>query len=261
MKLSISNIAWKSMDDQIIYHMMKAYGYFGLELAPTRVFPQRPYERQIEAKEWAGCLQMEYGFAVSSMQSIWFGRQENMFGTKEERQALLDYTKKAIDFAEMIGCKNLVFGCPKNRNLENEKKAASAVSFFRELGDYAAMHHTVIGMEANPEIYHTNFINHTSEALDLIEAVDSAGFLLNLDTGTMIQNQECLDELAGRVNRISHVHISEPELKPIQKRKLHLELRELLEKENYQGFISIEMGQADTKSVETAMQYVKGVFA
>lgn len=50
-----------------------------------------------------------------SMQSIWYGRTEKLFGTEEERNLLLDYTKSAVDFAAAIGCKNLVFGCPKNR--------------------------------------------------------------------------------------------------------------------------------------------------
>ena len=41
-------------------------------------------------------LKKNEGFIVPSMQSIWFGRQEKVFGTAEERQILVDYTKKAI---------------------------------------------------------------------------------------------------------------------------------------------------------------------
>ena len=38
------------------------------------------------------------------MQSIWFGRQERLFGSEEEREILIDYTKKAVDFAVAIQC-------------------------------------------------------------------------------------------------------------------------------------------------------------
>lgn len=108
-KLSISNIAWTVKDDRNVYELMKQYGYSGLEIAPTRIFPERPYEQNDAAKEWSNKLK-EDGFVIPSMQSIWYGRTENIFNSVEERKALLYYTKLAIDFAEAIGCKNLVFG-------------------------------------------------------------------------------------------------------------------------------------------------------
>ena len=43
------------------------------------------------------------------MQSIWFRRQEMLFGTEEERKVLVDYTKKAIDFAAAVGCEMVCF--------------------------------------------------------------------------------------------------------------------------------------------------------
>ena len=82
-------------------------------------------------------------------------------------------------------------------------------------------------MAANPTIYNTNYINTTQEALDLIGEVNSAGFRLNLDVGTMIQNSESAEILRGEVNLINHIHISEPFLKPIQERKIHSEIAEI----------------------------------
>ncbi len=261
MKLAISNIGWPAEKDAAAYGFMKKYGFTGLEIAPTRIFPERPYERLAEAKEWSRRLGTGYGFVVPSMQSIWFGRKESIFGTEKARQALLEYTKKAVDFAENIGCGNLVFGCPKNRNLPDGAESSVAVPFFRELGEYAAEHNTVIGLEANPPIYHTNYINDTWAAFRLIKEVNSEGFRLNLDVGTMIQNGEDVEELAGKTALISHVHISEPGLQPIRKRQIHKELREVLLDGGYQGFVSVEMGKTETLDmVEEAMRYVKEIF-
>jgi len=58
MRFAISNIGWEAKQDEIVYSLMK-----------------------------------KYGFKVPSMQSIWYGRQEMIFGTQEERQILLEYTK------------------------------------------------------------------------------------------------------------------------------------------------------------------------
>lgn len=261
MNLSISNIAWSAENDEKVYTWMKKYDYSGLEIAPTRIFPENPYDEREEAANWAENLKKEYGFIVPSMQSIWYGRQEKVFGTDEERETLVEYTKKAIDFAEIIGCKNLVFGCPRNRNVPEGVNPELAVPFFKEIGDYAWEHRTVIGMEANPPIYNTNYINDTVAALELIEQVDSKGFLLNLDMGTVIQNDEDITELKGKVHLINHVHISEPGLKPIEERKLHKELKKILEAEGYDGFISIEMGRVERlELLEEKMQYVREIF-
>lgn len=261
MKLAISNIAWEASRDAAVYELMKKYGFTGLEIAPTRIFPENPYDKLIESRVWAKELKNTYEFSIPSMQSIWFGRQEKMFGSSEEREDLLSYTKKAVDFAESIGCRNLVFGCPRNRYMPEGADIQDAVAFFKEIGDYAAAHGTIIGIEANPPIYNTNFINDTQSALEMIEKVDSEGFLLNLDVGTMIQNNENVKGLTEKVHLINHVHISEPGLKLVEKRLIHKELKELLIKEEYQGYISIEMGKTEELcSIENTMSYIKEVF-
>lgn len=261
MKLSISNIGWDADQDLEVYSLMHKYNFSGLEIAPTRIFPEEPYQKQQEADHWSTDLKNTYGFIIPSMQSIWFGRKEKLFGTEAERQLLLAYTKKAIDFAASIGCKNLVFGCPVNRFLPDNTNPEIAINFFKELGDYASEKGTIIGMEANPPIYHTNYINDTLSALELIKLVNSKGFLLNLDVGTMIQNHESVSELEGRVHLINHVHISEPQLKPIETRKLHTDLKQILMDGFYDKYISIEMGKVDNLSIiEEKMQYVRGVF-
>lgn len=262
MKLSISNIAWDAYQDDAVYTLMKKYSYIGLEIAPTRILPEAPYDKIGAAEKWSKELKNNWGFTVSSLQSIWYGRQEKIFGKNEERQFLINYTKKAIDFAAAVGCGNLVFGCPRNRNLPEGADAYVAIAFFRELGDYAAAKGTVIGMEANPTIYNTNYINSTKSAIDLIRQVNSKGFLLNLDVGTIIQNGEDVAELINNVHLINHVHISEPGLKPIEKKSLHQKLKKILIDENYGGFISIEMAKVDEISViVSALKYLGSIFA
>ena len=146
MKLSISNIGWGVEQDGVAYDLIKKNSFMGLEIAPTRIFPETPYERLKEAEIWAHNLKKEYGFVIPSMQSIWFGRQEKLFGCEEERKVLIKYTKKAVDFAAIIGCKNLVFGCPQNRIHPENVDEQIGIEFFKEIGDYAERRGTVIGI-------------------------------------------------------------------------------------------------------------------
>ena len=116
--------------------------------------------------------------------------------------------------------------------------------------------------EENKLVYITEITNYNPHMLDLIKKVDSIGFRLNLDVGTMIQNGENIDELKGNVSLINHVHISEPNLKVIQKRNLHNQLVQILKNEKYNKFVSIEMGKIDDINViENSLKYVKEIFS
>lgn len=261
MNLSISNIGWGEKDDDRVYRIMKKKGFSGLEIAPTRVFPVNPYDELGAARKWSWNLFQENGIVVSSMQSIWYGHAEKIFGSDEENIFLRDYTKKAVDFAVAVGCRNLVFGCPGNRTIPDGRTVDDAILFFRDLGEYAIARQCVIAMEANPAIYNTNFLNTTEEALCFVEKVHSKGFMLNLDVGTMVENVESVSVLEGFGSYIHHVHISEPRLKPIQVRKLHFELAKFLYDVDYKGFVSIEVGrQGRIERLSEMMDYVKSVF-
>lgn len=262
MRLSISNIAWVNENDELMYNYLKEQGFLGLEIAPTRIFIQNPYEDFEKSKKFASELNQKYGLAISSMQSIWYGRTENIFSSNKERKVLIDYTKKAINFANSVNCKNLVFGCPKNRVSKNENDMEIAVSFFKELGEYAKEKNTVISMEPNPIIYNTNFINYTSEAFKLAKLVSSDGFKVNIDLGTIIYNNEEASIISDNIDLVNHVHISEPNLALIEKREVHCELSSILRKANYEKFVSIEMGKRENlDEVKETIKYIKEVFA
>ena len=261
MRLSISNIAWTTENDEKVYYLMKDHDYEGLEIAPTKIIPENPYDNIEQIKIWSADIKQKYGFNISSMQSIWYNRQERLFGEEKERLFLLEYTKKAIDFANSIDCGNIVFGCPRNRVIKDRNDYKIAVDFFRELGEYSASKKTVIGLEANPPMYNTNFINDTDSAIELIKEVGSEGFKLNLDVGTMLENHETINILRGNEAYINHVHISEPGLKTVISHSLHEELKDLLYTAGYTGYISVEMGKTDDlNELKRVMDYVHKVF-
>ena len=260
MKLSISNIAWTLEEDLTMYSFLKQVGFEGIEVAPTRIFAENPYDKKEEALAFKKHLQTTYNLDICSLQAICFGKNEAIFGTEYERNTIKDYVKKAIDFAETINCKNLVFGSPKNRIIA-EGQEQLAQSFFGELADYSEDNNTVLAIEPNPEIYGTNFLNTTQQALDFVNAVSKKGLKVNIDLGTMIHNNENLNVLEENLSQINHIHISEPFLEPILEREIHKELYLLLKKNKYENFVSIEMKNPnDIEKVKNAVYYIKDVF-
>ena len=259
MKLSISNIAFDNTQEEVVFPILKKYSFKGIEIAPTKIC-NNPYFNVDKALVYKKFLK-ENDFEISSIQSIWYGINQRIFYNDEEREFLIEYTKNAIDYASKIGCKNLVFGCPKNRKKDIEYSESVAVKFFNEIGDYAKQREVYINIEANPSIYGTDFINKTSEAVDFIRKADSKGLGLNLDLGTMIYYDEGTDILKGNSDVIKHIHISEPMLNPIEKRRIHFELIKYLESVNYSGYISLEMKkQDDTNILLNSIKYVGDLF-
>jgi len=256
MNLSISNIAWSKELDEEIYQFLNKQGVTAIEIAPTRIFPENPYDNLKEACEYSKIIKDKYNLSISSIQSIWYGISESIFGSEKDREKLIDYTKKAIDFANVINCENLVFGCPKNRNIPSKGSLCYAIDFFKEVGDYAKQNNTIIAIEPNPVIYNTNFINTTKEAFEFCRIVDNKAIKVNVDLGTIIYNNEDFSTVKDSIELVNHIHISEPMLEPIEKRALHAELKYL----QYNKYFSIEMGNKnDCELVKNKILYIMEV--
>lgn len=257
MKLSISNIAWNPKDQELIYAHMLNYGFTGLEVAPTCIVSEKPYDHIEEALQWYSRIEGEYGFVISSLQSMWYGIDKKICSSPEDRSFLVDYTEKCINFAAALTCPNIVFGCPRNRNINSAEDMGILAAFFYDIARKAYARKIIIALEPNPEIYGTNVFNTTADALEFVKEVNHPGLQINLDLGTLICDETSLDVVAKNMDRIHHIHYSEPFLVPLVKRELHTEIFDLLKAQSYNGFVSIEMKQPENISeVIEAMRYV-----
>jgi sugar phosphate isomerase/epimerase len=259
MKLSFSNIAWTKEYDEGMYSFLREQGFDGIEIAPTRVFAENPYDHLTQARRFSVELCEKYDLSISSMQSILYGRTESIFGRDFERVTLINYLKKAIDFAEAISCKNLVFGCPVNRAKPHNAIINLAYEFFSDISAYASAHNTTVAIEPNPAIYNTNFINYTWEAFEFAKSIEH--LKVNIDLGTVIENNEKLNDIANNMELVNHIHISEPNLVIIKNRTLHNELCSVLTNGMYEGYVSVEMkNPGNIDAVKETAKYIKACF-
>lgn len=260
-QLAVGNIAWARQDDETVYAALQAAGFAGVEVAPTRVFSQQPYDQLNSAALFGGYLKNRWGLSVPSLQSIWYGQTGSIF-QEQQAEELLDYTAGAYQFAHALHCPSLVFGCPKNRFLPEGADPAAADSFFDRAGRLAERYGVRLAIEANPPIY-TNFLNGTAEAFALVKRLGNPGLAVNLDLSTMLANGERLRDFVDDIKYVSHIHISEPNLAPIRPRPEHAELAMLLKAVGYKGFVSIEMRRPEEglAPLLQAISYVAEVFA
>lgn len=263
LRLAASNIGWSAADDDKVLRLMSHLGFEGLEVAPTRIFPSDPYAHCSEFTTFRDRMADEFGLELCSMQSIWRGRSESIFDP-DGAAALLAYTREACTFAQAGSVPSIVFGCPRNRFVPDGREPWEAAEFLIACGEAARSCDTVFALEANPPLYGTNFLNSTAQALDYLSYLDGVGDTrglgINLDLGAIVEMREGTVVIERALSRVSHVHISEPGLVPVEDRKFHREVRAILEDFDYRGFVSLEMATSDYDTVRACLEYLAHTF-
>lgn len=267
MKLAISNIAWAPAERASAYALMRKHNLTGLEIAPGLFFSGAadPFvPTTVEAAPVLAEMQ-DAGLSFVSMQSLLFGVQgAALFGDAQAQDRFITGMRRAIAVAGRFGIPNLVFGSPGQRNVPDGLTAAAAqdiaVGVFRTLGDAAAAAGTKLGMEFNPAAYGTNFLNTHEEVADFVAAVDHPAVTIILDVGALHMNGhfEQIESIAPRLApRVSHVHLSEPNLAPAPARpEQAARVIRAMEAAGYKGWFSVEMKapQDGLAGVEAAIE-------
>lgn len=255
-KISISNLAWNKKDDKHIFRLMKQANVFNLEISPFRDFTN---EAELTKKS-ASMIRSQlnpYGIKVVALQSLMYRFPDlSLFTNDFLRKKTFDHMVRIINFANFLGAKVLVFGCPKNKlrkKLKYDKALRIATEFFKRLAKHLSKFNMVCCIEPTPTIYGADFVRSTKEAVTLIKAVNNDFIKLNFDLGTLkINNKNIEKTIFEYYKYIGHIHISEPSLKSIEiDYSFHKKFAQALKDMSYEKFVSIEMLPVDTNNTQT----------
>jgi sugar phosphate isomerase/epimerase len=243
----MSNLAWDPVDDDRAAEALAAAGIVGVEIAPTKVWPDLQAVPADDARRYRARWEAA-GLPIVSMQSLLFGRADLvLFGDAADRRRFVDYLRSVIDLAAELGAGPLVFGSPKNRlrgELDPVEAEARAADVFGELADYAGDRGPCLCIEPNPPDYGADFVNHAAEGASLARRVDRRGFGLHLDTGSLtLAGDDIPMAIATSIDVLRHFHASEPQLMPFgrSERVDHRAAARALRDVGYDGFVSVEM--------------------
>lgn len=261
MKLAISNIAWHPAERARIHALLAELGVSGLEIAPGLTFPGEPDAFAPSEAAVAAFHQdlAAHGLSVVSMQSLLFGVKDAMlFGTPDERSAFIAGLKRAIALAARLGVPNLVMGSPVNRRIPDDMDRETALDIAEQvfgcLGDRCAAAGCRLALEPNPAAYGANFMTTIGETADVADRINHPAITVNFDLGSLHMNDEIAavaDWYARCAPRVSHVHISEPNLGPAPADSDLLgRIGRSLSAGSHQHWWSVEMRQADDDSLE-----------
>ncbi len=241
-------------------------GYQAIEIAPFTLAPSvqdispakreeirllsKDYDLEIIGLHWL--LASPSGLSISS-------------ADKKIRNRTASYLRSLIDFCSDIGGKILVFGSPKQRNIEKnssyEETRKRAKEVFRSSLDKAVERGVIICLEplARRE---TDFINTAEEAVSLVKEISHPNFRLHLDVKAMSDEERGIPEIIKKnKDYLFHFHANdanglgpgfgETNFEPIIKT-----LREV----KYSGFISVEVfdtSPGQKRIAEESLAYLK----
>ncbi len=261
--LIISNIAWKDTYDDNILSLLKKYGIKYLEIAPTKISMWNELDKN---KIELFCQHIKkYDLEIYSMQSITYQKNNlQIFSNNNSRNEFIKHIKHLIDLFHDFGLKIIIFGCPLNRNYDNNYDEIIAKNFFKEIGDYAYEYGITIVIETLTKYYKCNYLNKMKEAYKLIKDINSPGIKLHLDIGNLYMEIENLDEIINYKDCIDHVQISMFNLENFDNLPINynIEFHNKLKQIGYSKKISIEMKSTnnDIINIENAIKIISNIY-
>ena len=203
-KLIISHLSW-DVSDELMMEQLSVFGINQYEIAINKYFNMPINEIDISS--------VNYNKNIYSIQSILYPLTENIFNDTYK-----NYLYKTIDVCSSLGAKIIVFGSPKNRNINI---GYDYINYFKDVGDYAVGKNIYFCIEPNSSKYGCKFVINSEEGNTLIDGVNSLGFKLHLDIGNMIMEDEDIVSCIYRYREnIKHVHFSAPFLKLLDQQKV-----------------------------------------
>ncbi len=245
MEIAVSNIVWSKGLNQFFKFLnhLELRGIKGVELA-LNCFWDEPLaiknhnyiklKNEIERR----------GMRIVSLHSLTFNRPDlELFNTLNQRSKLIEYLKKFCDIANLLDCKNIVFGSPKARKTFNKNKDELDDIFLDFLQKIdSAITNVYFNIEPLSKKF-CNYLNNFQEGIDLLKLGNFKNIFIQLDARTIIENNEDIFNIFENSSHIKHCHVSNPKLlipgEPYS--QIHSLINEGLNKIKYKGFVTAEI--------------------
>jgi len=249
MKLAASNICWPADDFEGFLEVMAAEGAEGVELAPSRLWPEPLDGRGGDVQQVVRQLE-RHGLECAGFHSLLFNRPDLcFFGENGSLDRTVDYIIGLGKLCADMGGRTLVLGSPRNRNLAEGDVVMQRRNFVAGLQRLSRAWDgsgLCLCLEyLTPD--QTNFIVSAEEQDAVIRSANVQGVAYHLDTGVLIENkEEIVRVLSGMLAMPEHCHVNDPGLRPPgSDPSIHQAIGRALRQVGYSGFVSIEMREPD----------------
>ena len=258
-RLAVSLLALKSIHNlhQFLLTVKKEKISF-LELPITKIFSNFNYNKR-KLNLFNNILK-KYSLKISSIQSIFFGKEDLNIFDKNKHIEIILHIKKVIKIAKFFKAKNLIFGSPINRklNLQTRQKKIIGEIILTKIVKLCEKNDLVFCIEPNAKYYGCNYINTTNQALKLIKKLSLKNFLINVDTGNISLEEKKLLNFKKQSKYFGNYQISEKDLISLTDGKVkHVKILKGFDVKN--KIISLEMNKIDINNLKLDIKKFKKI--
>lgn len=270
MKYAICNETFENWKQDDVFACIAELGYAGVEIAPftiTNDVRDVPREGRIRLRK----MVENSGLVVTGLHWL-LAKTDGFHLTSPDpavRKNTADYVIELIRFCSDLGGKVMVFGSPKQRDLQQGVSYPQGLSFatevFRQTMSVAESCDVTIAFEPLARC-ETNFINTADQALELIERVAHDRFQLHLDVKAMCDMGKPVPQII-RENKQHAVyfHANDPDGHgPGTSGLDHKPFAAALKENRYEGWVSVEVFdyKPDPRLIAAdAIAYLKTTYA
>ncbi len=247
MKFAICNETYQGWSFENTCRHIAATGYDGVEITPFTLAddPRNLTEREAGR---IGRIATETGLEVVGFHWLLVKPDGLHLTTMDDavRSGTADFAKRLARLCAAMGGKIMVWGSPKQRNLEDhwdyDNAVNRAVEVLRQVGEVCSEVGLTVAMEPlGPS--ETNFLNTAEETIRLIEKVDHPAIRLHLDVKAMSAEEKPIPQIIREsAGHLVHFHANDPNRRGPGFGEVKFEpIAEALKEINYGGYVSVEV--------------------
>lgn len=254
MNIALSNLAWDKEESESIYSLLNELNIKHIE----GVLPKINSWDNLSEKELRNFKSNlnDYSLSCYSLQSLFFNVPVN---TLNEHNAIVDHFTKLFSYSKILGSKILVLGSPNLRKKENEKWYNNLEDLFYRLDVLLDNFNIKIVIEPNSKIYKGEYFYSCSEITKFISSNKYINIKTMIDThNLLLENVDIFKELNENFDYISHIHVSEKELKPVNFNNFHKDFLNELISLKYANAITYEVKKC--KDIELSIKEFASIY-
>jgi len=236
MKLSISNFAWNFSENDFAFNILNKHGIKNIEGVLTKINDWKilSVDDVVNFKR----IMDSYGVVMESVQSIFYGVKCDGL---HDKKIVIPHIERLIGFSKILGVKVLILGSPnlRRKNLEWESELSDT---FKTIDSMLENTGIEMSIEPNTKSYGGDYFYTLTQIVDFINMNNLHNIKTMIDTHNLIsEGLDPCDEIVRYYQKINHIHISEPNLTPIQNFEFHNKFSEVIKSLKYDKIITYEL--------------------
>jgi sugar phosphate isomerase/epimerase len=271
-KLAICNEVWGKRPVEEVFATAAGLGYNGVEIAPFTLADSAEEiasERRRQIVEAAAKASVE----IVGLHWLFVSPPGLHMTTPDEgtRQRTVNYLRTLIDLCADLGGKVMVFGSPKQRNIEPPNTLAAArtnmIQGLRDVAPLCQQRGVTLCLEALSH-KETNLITTVAQAAEVVDQVGTPGIDIMLDVKAMASMPDGIVNTIKKFGRrAKHFHANDPSRHAPGMGNAPVDFYPILEaltKSGYTGWISVEpfIYEPDPDTVaKTAIETLKAAMS